>query len=155
MNHRLRTAPLDSAVWVEWIFEHSQCFEMKLIWDHRFLFCSVLAHNRRQGCPVHSHCHVLQYANHTDPEVWLLLFTNANTRLASVSNTQQLSSLSVGVSSRTQPHVLLCVCAVLPPLFITSVCVHPLLPLCAVFSLHVLIQAPLYSTKTKCLHQIL
>lgn len=90
---------------------------MTLIWDKRFLFCSVLAHNRLQGCPVHSHCHVLQYANHTNADVWILVFTNANTRLASVSNTQQLSpnnklvSVCGSVISDTAACTGVCVCS--------------------------------------------
>lgn len=108
-------------------------------------FCSVLAHNSIQGYPVHSHCHVLQYAKpHTNPHVWTLVSTNANTGLAYVSSTQQPSlyykhvSLSVGTCHLGHSRMYWCVCAVLPPLFhhIYSVCTQfDLCVLCSVFML--------------------
>lgn len=87
---------------------------------------AVYSHNSVQGLSgsFTLPCFTICKATHANPKVWTLVFINANTRLAYVSNTQQLSPTTTSTflylwepSSRTQPHVLVCVCAVLPPLF--------------------------------------
>lgn len=96
-----------------------------------FLQCTS-THNSIQGCPVHSHCHVLQYASHMRSHkcgpLSLLMQTQGWPTSPTPSNSHWLLrarfSVCGSLSSRTQPHVLVCVCAVLPPLFhhMYSVC---------------------------------
>lgn len=128
----------------------------------RWTVFAVYSHSI-QGCPVHSHCHVLQYASHTQTHMCgplsLLMQTQDWPMSPAPSNPHYILQARVSVcgnlSSRTQPHVLVCVCSPTSSVPSYLQCVHPVLPLCAVFSLHVIIQTPLYKLITQYSHQII
>lgn len=101
-----------------------------------------------QGCPVHSHCHVLQYASHMRPHkcgpLSLLMQTQGWPTSPTPSNSHRLLrarfSVCGSLSSRTQQHVLVCVCVCSPtssvPSHVQRVCTQ--FYLCALCSVSML-----------------